>query len=58
MVIDRLSKTIYYEPYELLLVTNYVEHCLTKTERKQWKTRLVHRMAGKATKTAQNRRKG
>lgn len=58
MVIDRQSKTIYYEPYELLIVQNYTEHCLTPMERKQWKLRLVSRMPAEATKVLVERGKG
>lgn len=58
MVIDRQSKTIYHEPYELIIVRNYIEHCLTPMERKQWKLRLVHGMPVEATKVASERGKG
>lgn len=52
MIIDRLSKTIYYEPYELLIVSNYVEHCITNSERKNWRLVTLKKKPVELVKTS------
>lgn len=37
MKIDHSTKTITYEPYELHMVVNYIEHCVAVMDRKNWR---------------------
>lgn len=52
MDINHTTKTITYEPHELLMVTNYATHCLTPKERKEWKFRLVEKKPNLSLKTS------
>lgn len=61
MVIDRQSKTIAVGTFEVVAAINYIERCVEKADRTEWKLVpevTVRRKPVEAQKTACNRRKG
>lgn len=60
MVIDKDNKTISVGTFELVVAINYIERCVEKADRTEWKLVpevTVRRMPVKAPKVAQNRQK-
>ena len=58
MVIDKDNKTISVGTFELVVAINYIERCVEKADRTEWKLApevTVRRMPVKAQKTACNR---
>lgn len=61
MVIDKNNKTIAVGTFEVVAAINYIERCVEKADRTEWKLVpevTVRRMPAKAPEIAQNRRKG
>ena len=61
MKIDKDNKTISVGTFELVVAINYIERCVEKADRTEWKLVpevTVRRMPAKAAEVPVNRRKG
>lgn len=61
MKIDKDNKTISVGTFELVVAINYIERCVEKADRTEWKlvpVVTVEKVPVEAPKTAQNEAKG